>query len=212
MQSPEAIRDELRGCGFAVARSAAPDGLVAVLAALGEVIRVSEVRLNPAVRSYLAGPEPIPPHTDHPQARYIAWMCRENDPSCGENLLVDGHAVLDALPPVLRQSLAAARFGCPPLDRMAHTAAAGGIPMRPHPVWDEQRRTLFFAPWLPRSVDDAEPLAQLARSLDHAPRQRVRLEPEDMLVVDNSRILHARQALPPGSRRWLTRYWIKSEA
>jgi hypothetical protein len=210
MSSPEIVREALDQYGFAVVRSVSPGGVIGLTAALGEVICVSQVRLDPAVGSYLASPEPIPPHTDHPDARYIAWICRESDHAVGDNLLVDGHAIVDALPGSARRSLAAARLECPQLDGVARAGRFGRQPMRPHPVWDGKKRALFFAPWLPRSAKDDESLAHFVQLVERAPRNRVRLETGDVLVVANYRILHARDALPRESRRWLTRYWIKA--
>lgn len=170
--------------------------------ALGDVLRVSEVRLMAGVGTYLARPEPIPPHTDHPAVRYIVWFCRENQGSGGENVLLDGHTAIGQLPARQRLTLAKAYLRCPTL--------AGRDLVSQHPVWHERARALFFAPWLPRSQEHEQTLSEFERCLaaPSTPRHSVRLEPGDALVLDNRRMLHARDALDRDSPRWLTRYWV----
>jgi alpha-ketoglutarate-dependent taurine dioxygenase len=209
MFSPSALRDDLRERGFAVVRAVSSRELADLTSALGKVIGVSQVRLNPLVGSYLASPEPIPEHTDHPDAQYVAWMCQASDVAGGENLLVDGRAVIEGLPMSVRKELSDTRLTCPELKSLAPIGASAAGSQRLHPVWEEERRTLFFAPWLPRPPKNANTLERLARLIRSAPHVHILLAPGDALVVDNQRVLHAREALPCASRRWLTRYWIQ---
>lgn len=195
-------RRDLRARGFAVLRSRLIDEVEAMVRTLGDVLRVSEVRLMPGVGTHLASPERIPPHTDHPAVRYIAWFCRENQAFGGENVLLDGHKAIDKLSARQRHTLSNSYLWCPSLE--------GRVPIGQHTVWNERTRSLFFAPWLPRTREHELSLREFERCLDEpaTPRFSVRLEPGDVLVLDNHRMLHARDALDRDSPRWLTRYWI----
>lgn len=53
MPPPDALEDELRQRGFAVLRATAPDHVAAVTAALGEVLRVSQVKANELLKKDL---------------------------------------------------------------------------------------------------------------------------------------------------------------
>lgn len=202
MSLPEFARSDLKARGFSVLRSTSLHDVEAMALTLGDVLRVSEVRLMARVETYLSSPECIPPHTDHPAVRYIVWFCRENQASGGENVLLDGHKAIDQLSARQRLDLAKAYLRCPALE--------GRDPVRQHAVWHERSRALFFAPWLPRSQEHERSLRAFERCLaaPSTPRYAVRLEPGDALVLDNHRMLHAREALLRDSPRWLTRYWI----
>lgn len=201
----DSVRRELRECGFSVFRQIAHNDATAMAHALGEVLRVSEVRLLTGVNTYLARPAPIPLHTDHPAVRYIVWFCLANQASGGENVLLDGYTAIEQLSAGQRRNLAKAHLRCPEI--------AGRDPVSRHPVWNEASRSLFFAPWLPRSQEHAQVLDDFDECLASPTTRRhvVRLDPGDALVLDNRRMLHGRDALEPGSPRWLTRYWIGGE-
>lgn len=166
---------------------------------LGEILLRTEVRLRPGVSTYLCNPGPIPPHTDHPDVRYILWYCRVPD-VCG-NRLVDAKSVLESLSLPERSELETLRFRCPPLN--------GGAAFSDHALWDPVRQRVFFASWL---VHEAK--ADLARKgealfMAHNRHQfRVVLQQGEALLIDNHRILHFRDALEPSSSRWLSRLWI----
>lgn len=202
MSLTDLARGELQARGFSVLRSTLLDEVETMAHALGDVLRVSEVRLMTGVGTHLASPERIPPHTDHPAVRYIAWFCRENQAFGGESVLLDGHKAIDQLSARQRLTLSKAYLRCPTLE--------GRVPIGQRTVWHERTRSLFFAPWLPRSQEHEQSLRDFERCLDAppTPRYSVRLEPGDALILDNHRMLHSRDALDRDSPRWLTRYWI----
>lgn len=202
MSLADLVRRDLRARGFSVLRSTQLHDVEALARTLGDVLRVSEVWLKHGVGTYLASPECIPQHTDHPAVRYIVWFCRESQALGGENILLDGYKAIDQLSMRQRLSLANTYLRCPTLD--------GRDPVRQHTVWHERTRALFFAPWLPRSPEHERSLGAFEKCLaaGTTPRYAVRLELGDALVLDNHRMLHARDALDRDSPRWLTRYWI----
>jgi alpha-ketoglutarate-dependent taurine dioxygenase len=71
---------------------------------------------------------------------------------------------------------------------------------------------LYWAPWRRRNPHERHGWAifqkfkQLTEQTVEA--MRLRLQPGEMLLVDNRRMLHGRAALPPHSRRLLHRWWI----
>lgn len=181
---------------------------VALAHAFGEVVHATPVRVLSGKRTYLASPNPIPFHTDHPKADLIAWRCEAQDARDGASLLVDGYEVLDDLDMGQRAGLerlvlpAMIRLGDEALPTPILTAGNG----RPH---------LFYAPWLEpigRPVEVHGALVAFRDALDrHGETTRsVRLEPGEVLVIDNHRMLHGRGALLPDSARRLRRFWIRT--
>lgn len=76
-------------------------------------------------------------------------------------------------------------------------------------MWDQDRRALFYAPWLAASAQSDAAVALLMQRIENAPvDHRIALKAGDVLFLDNGRMLHGRDSLDVGSPRWLTRYWI----
>lgn len=172
---------------------------------LGQAIHRTEVCLSHGKRTYLASPEAIPLHTDHPDATHIAWHCHEQDHSDGATTLLDLRRLLVRLPPDVQADLARIRLACP---------VRGGLaPAGFHPLWDCHRRHVFYAPWLIShechpGQEGALVADLIAQSLSKT--VRVRLAPGQSLFIDNQRMLHGRDALETTSMRRLTRWWVKA--
>ncbi len=200
------LRDRLAATGFVHIPAGGYD-LDVVLRDLGQVVDRTTVSLRPDINTYLCQPESIPPHTDHPVARWIAWRCVEQDAVGGDQWLVDGHAALaqcDAsTTQVLTRTLLPARrrSGC----EVAATPIVAQVVEEPH---------IFFAPWLtPLRMDPDIALAlnlfkRLVSPESGCQHHSIRITPGDVLVVDNHRILHGRPAIAQDSRRRLDRFWI----
>lgn len=198
--SVAAIGTRLAQAGFAVLKLRTAASAAALAQGLGQVLDTTEVRLGSG-RTYLSSLGSIPAHTDHPAARLILWYCQhEDDSGAGANLLVDTRSVINALPLPMVEQMAVVELDCPEVY--------GLTPVGTHPLYRRESRQVFYAPWLclgSRSEALAAFEAELGRP-EH--RRQVLLQPGDGLLVDNRRMLHLRDELPAGSRRWLTRYWI----
>lgn len=191
---------QLAETGFAVLRPGTATMAAAMANRLGPVLDMTEVRVGNGL-TYLSSAGGIPPHTDHPDARLILWFCHEQDSSgAGANILVDTRSVLLALPAQLATELAGVELRCPGVQTL--------VPTGTHPFYDSKRQQIFYAPWLcmqPRPAAVRAFEAELGRS-QH--QRRIWLHAGEALLIDNRRMLHAREALPEHSHRWLTRYWI----
>lgn len=179
----------------------------ALIGQLGKPWCETAVELRPDVRSYLCKPEPVPFHTDHPDADWMSWRCEVQDESAGTQELVDGLEALRACGPrvrdVLRHVHAEVRVrgdSAPALVPIVRTS--GG----------EDR--LFFASWIkPIESDPQASSAFAAMSAEVLRRceshvQETRLSEGEVLIVDNGRVLHGRKGLPAASKRRLRRFWI----
>jgi hypothetical protein len=173
----------------------------AIAGSLGPIVHETSVRVNPARRSYLAGEAAVPFHTDHPDVRYIAWLCVAQDPADGTSRFVDGLEAARGLP-----GLSRVRVQCPPLEGLQVD--------HERPLLTSNPDQVFFAPWL-RTQGDPAALADLLEfrlRLDSAATHEVQLVPRDVVVIDNRRMLHGRRPLSMGSPRHLHRLWIGQPA
>jgi hypothetical protein len=190
----------LDGNGFVALTMPSPDAAAELAQQLGSVLDVTQVRISDRP-TYLASPECIPPHTDHPAARMILWYCNRNDGSGGgANLLIDSKSVIQNLPAAIAEQMAGVQMRCPDLHGIEPTGT--------HSLFNPATGDVFYAPWLcPAERCDALVLFE-REILEAAHQRRVLLTTGDALLIDNSRMLHFRDAVPPNSIRWLTRYWI----
>lgn len=205
---PVAIAATIASRGFVLLPAMAPKAYRAMADGLGDVIDETRVRLRAKTSTYLCQPGAVPMHTDHPDAHCIAWRCEVQDADNCPQLLCDGRMVLAALDPSVVKTLGEARL---PARYRA------GLPATECPVvrWRAGVPCMFFAPWVglvSTGVMDAQAFELLrdaveARAAVHA--ERVLLRSGEVLIVDNTRMLHGRPALSPRSRRCLHRLWIQ---
>lgn len=200
--------DLLERDGYVIVREPVPPAdFEALCAGLGTPGFETLVALREDRQTYLCQPGPVPLHTDHPAARYIGWHCLRQDSMDGAMLLVDHHAFFaNASGAFLRT-----------LEQVLLPTGWGPDPQGTHPVvtYAPGGLHLFYAPWLrpvaPSQEEGAalEGLCQLVAEAFLAPTVEVRLEPGQVLIIDNHRILHGRRALKAGSPRMLRRLWIR---
>jgi hypothetical protein len=193
----------LAEAGFAVLRPGTAAGAAAMANRLGPVLDKTEVRVGNG-RTYLSSADGIPPHTDHPAARFVLWFCHRDDRSgAGANILVDTRSVILALPAQRAVELASVELPCPGIQAL--------VPTSTHPLYDPERQQIFYAPWLCMRPPPASLVAFEAETGRLQQQRRILLHAGEALLIDNWRMLHLRGALPKDSDRWLTRYWIGEE-
>lgn len=204
------IARELAERGFARVQGIVdPASYLELASRLGRVVGEEMIALRPGAHAYVAMPDRVPLHTDHPGVRLIAWRCEQQDEEDGASLLLDTRPIVASLSERARQVLRQVELECPPLS--------GGPPTLRHPVLVERPGSsdaIFCSPWL-RSADPIpilqDALDDFRRRLSEAAERahlRVRLEVGEVLLIDNHRVLHGREAISPHSRRRLHRLWM----
>ena len=169
---------------------------------IGEIVEQTQVRQIKGAKTYLCGHDAVPLHTDHPEARVVAWWCESQADQDGASVLADGNVVLSLMGDQAEALLQVEQHVPPQLPRQD---------VRTAPVWSGKR--LYYAPWYPVSqATDAGGRALrtfrnlLAMGVGH---KRIRLQPGDLLVVDNTRWLHGRDKLEEQNGRLLRRFWLQ---
>ena len=173
-----------------------------VLSGIAQIVEQTRVRQLDGATTYLCGHDEVPLHTDHPEARWVAWWCEAQASLDGASVLADGQAVLSLMGDQAEALKEVEQHVPPQLPRqMLETA----------PVWNGKR--LYFAPWYPlvRTTNAGSWALEffkslLAMGLGH---RRIRLLPGELLVVDNGRWLHGRDKLERRNGRSLHRFWLR---
>lgn len=174
-----------------------------VLGPFGNVVQVSQVRLDADVRSYLCDCGPVPIHTDHPAVTLVAWFCHAQDPVDGATVLLDSRPILARLGESARVDLRSTLLPYPALDFNSNAGA--------NQVLSGKSR-VFFAPWVnPLGTTSKPGYVEFSARLHAGVASRrieVPLKQGDLLLVDNTRTLHGRRAVQKNSPRHLSRFWI----
>jgi alpha-ketoglutarate-dependent taurine dioxygenase len=204
MEAPQKrLFDDLHAHGWHVMSGGGREGLDHVLAALGtDVLLRTDVQVRPS-KALVTSDRELDFHTDHHRVDLIAWLCLQQTSEGGESLLADGLAAFRSLSPAHQQQLRQTMLFEHPIfegDRSTHPVVEDG-PSGPR---------LYCSFWFeaPPDAETAEALRAFKRAVHAHEVARFRLAPEDVLVIDNRRILHGRTAITGSKDRHLERYWL----
>ena len=201
------IRAQLDDVGYVHVREAVTLGAFERLAAaLGRIVRREEIALYRSTRG-AHRPGPLGLHTDPAHVATIAWWCKQPAAEGGATQLLDLAAVFSDMPRADQALLRHVRLRSPDPD--------GGPPrIVPFVSWMGADPRLFYADWQVLPISDRPTNAAWKRLRAHIEAAAnthafgIRLEPGQVLVIDNRRFVHGRGRLPPDSPRCLLRLWI----
>ena len=200
----DTLLKELKQCGYVLMEGAGQSGLDSVIAQLGEVIQVTKVHNNPDTPALVTSDRALDFHTDHPKADFIVWLCVEQSQTGGESILADADMAFERLSPDDQAALKEIRlfehkvFPDDEDSRPLVSTGAGG------------KRRFYYSFWL---VKGELPSAQKSAlkcfqaAVSECQVAEIKLRRDDVLIVDNGRILHGRRAFT-GGNRLLIRHWV----
>jgi alpha-ketoglutarate-dependent taurine dioxygenase len=150
-------------------------------------------------------------HTDHPEAKFVSWLCVRQDDVAGASRLYDSRPFLQSHSEDEVEQLRCTDLECPPLTGGPPTLRFPVLSASTHGDVDE----ILCSPWLRAAGGNQERQAVLDRfrsklSGDIQARAfEERLEEGHVLIVDNRRVLHGRGAINDRSQRELLRFWLQ---
>lgn len=191
--------------GWLVLPAVGKSGLDAALKALAAtVLHTTEVVVREG-RALVTSDRALDLHTDHHRADLIAWHCRTQTSEGGATRLADAATAYASLTPDEQHALATIRL-------FEHSVFPGDADT--HPVVEHTSRgpRFYCSFWFP----DDQPLSAAQRAAFSAFEAAIRrhevanfrLVPDDVLLIDNRRILHGRTAITGSRDRHLDRYWL----
>ena len=196
---------ELNKKGYVIIREHSDEEkFISVANNLGRIINDTQVKLFPGGTTFLASPKPIPFHTDHPTANYIAWTCLVQDEQDGAIILIDGFRLVESLLDSVKLDLTKVRLPA--------RVRKGISPTNTSILSDITSPDIFYAPWLEpveAPSNSIHSLIQWRTAIASAPNIRITLEPGHILIINNKRMLHGRDKLMDHSLRCLRRLWIE---
>ena len=174
---------------------------------LGNILFQSEIREKKKSTRLLASNLEMPFHTDHHEAKYIAWFCRSQSFTGGDSLIKDTKPIMESLSDSVKGLLSEIKVNS---HRVFHSDKFSYPLVEPF----ADLFHVYYAPWLivrPGCLKQQKALLLFQTLIESAKVERINLNEGDLLIIDNHRMLHGRSGFPSGSNRWLTRYWISDK-
>lgn len=203
---PTEALQALATSGHALVRGGGQRGLVELLEHLGRVLHVEEVVVATATRSLVKSSHGLTLHTDHHRADFIVWHCIAQSDAGGETLLADGMAAYELLTLPQREVLQRVLL-------QEHSLFDSDNDQHAVITFREGEPRLYYSYWLADERlqgHEREAFEAFAAAIDRVPLLRLRLEPGDVLAIDNGRMLHGRTPIEGSMQRHLRRYWIEA--
>jgi alpha-ketoglutarate-dependent taurine dioxygenase len=157
-------------------------------------------------------------HTEtafHPHLpRYLVLLCLRGDPAATTTWCIVDDA-LDAVPAELVDVLRRPRFRCGVDESFTHGVPTGLLPPRPIVWGDPAAPSWTFDADLMVGTDlEAQEALEVLTAAVDARQRGVVLEAGDLLVLDNTLVVHGRSPFPArfdGTDRWLQRSFVVAD-
>ena len=174
-----------------------------VISELGPVIYTAEIKPQKNARAKYSTTHEMELHTDHPRARWISWECIRQSSQGGYSLLKDSYEALKTFSIDEKGELE---------NTLVNTHKVFLDDSSKYPLLRKDidgSDWLCFTPWMIGEINS--PIFQKLKSaLDSLPIISVKLNPGEILIVNNARMLHGRTAISGDQNRLLIRSWIGS--
>ena len=196
--------DSLRLHGWTLIKSNTHENVLSVFKNFGPVIQTAEVCPKIDSRAAVNTVNEMELHTDHPRARWISWECIRQSSEGGYSLLKDTYLALKNIPSNTLEELTKVFIN-------THHKVFNDD-LETYPVLREdgdKSNWVYYTPWFDRNSGNKAREAFLLE-IDKCPVIKIRLQPGDILLIDNGRMLHGRTSIGGDQNRLLIRRWIAS--
>lgn len=171
-----------------------------ILKQLGNIINETDVIANPESKSLVTSDKFLDLHTDNHLAKYIIWFCHKQADKGGHSILCDAEAVYSKLNGTEREQLSK-------IHVYEHKLYPENRNSNPIVREIDGKRKFYYSFWLAREKYRELPVFKKWRELiQQAEHTKLRLEKDDILIIDNHRIFHGRTEIK--GDRFLKRYWL----
>ncbi|WP_169515991.1 TauD/TfdA family dioxygenase [Gaetbulibacter saemankumensis] len=197
------MKDELAEKGFCHIPNKSDVELTEILSQLGHVINETDVIANSESKSLVTSDKYLDFHTDNHLAKYILWHCKKQAEKGGQSMLCDAEKVYAEL--TEEEKLALSK-----IHVYEHKMFPENRNSNPIVREVDGQHKFYYSFWLAREKYRELPVFEKWRDLiQTASHVKIRLEENDILVIDNHRIFHGRTEII--GERNLKRYWLNPD-
>jgi alpha-ketoglutarate-dependent taurine dioxygenase len=205
MKTTQEIRQELDKAGFIWIKNGGKEYFEKITKELGEIIFVTDVKVNPESSALVTSEKGLDFHTDHHKAKFIAWYCIEQTDNGGESILQEANKVFELLSSEEQEEIEKVRL-------FEHKVFEGDQDTYPFVIENNGKRSFYYSFWLAKegiSELHKKIIRKYQKLTNETEYVKIKMHPTDILIIDNHRILHGRTAIKGSKNRFLKRFWIK---
>lgn len=192
------IKNEVWSKGFCHIRNVDQQLADTVIDQLGKTMYITDI-MEKDNGKIINSPAEMFMHTDHPQSHYLVWHCIKQADEGGETLLLHIPEVFNSLSEAHQNSLKEIRLKLN-LEFEDET----------YPFYDNGY--FFYSPSLllkSYTMDQQLAVAAFKTAMYLFPMNTVRMETNDLFILNNTQYMHGRKSFTPNSNRYLKRFLIK---
>ncbi len=196
-------KDDLTAKGFCFIPNQNENELTSILTELGNVINETDVIAKSDSKSLVTSDKYLDFHTDNHLAKFILWHCKKPAHEGGYSMLCNAEQVYSKLTEEEKLDLSK-------IHVYEHKMFPENRNSNPIVRTVDGKRVFYYSFWLAREKYRELPVFKKWRQLIQTENHiKIRLEKNDILIVDNHRIFHGRTEIK-GDRN-LKRYWLNPE-
>ena len=192
------IKKQVAEQGFCHLKNANQELVDQVIEQLGKTMYISDI-IEKDNGKIINSPGEMFMHTDHPLSHYLVWHCIKQADQGGETMLMPIVPVFESLSEEHQNSLKEIQLKLN-LEFEDET----------HPFYDEGN--FFYSPSLllkNYTMEQQLAVAAFKTAMYMVPMKTLRMETNDLFVLDNTKYMHGRKSFSPNSKRHLKRYLIR---
>jgi hypothetical protein len=206
----EQIKTKLHHDGLIFLENQDIETFESISSLIGQVILKTDIKIKSDATAMVQTAEPLEWHQDSPEAKWIAWLClNPGKPLIEPTEIFDSRNLFNLLSPAEIEILTKIKTTIRTSDNCENETAVVSRSSNGEMI-------LYFCPWLINDKLDnfqKQTIEKLKRllHLNDGLKNQFFWKQNDLLIIENRRMLHRRPLLDPKSERFLMRNWIRNE-
>jgi alpha-ketoglutarate-dependent taurine dioxygenase len=196
------IKKELDIHGFKYLQNKTTKDVQLLCHSLGKILLETDVKIDLTTKALVTSDKELDMHTDHSKAKYIIWHCLKQTNIGGHSLLMDTKKVLQKLSKTEKQELEK-------IQLFEHKIFKGDLESYPMLSKINGKTKMYYSFWFinPKNKD-SKVFLKFKCIVDEMKKTEIRLNKNDVLIIDNDRMFHGRTKILGDKNRHLKRFWI----
>jgi alpha-ketoglutarate-dependent taurine dioxygenase len=196
------IKKELDINGFKYLKNQTIKDVNLLCHSLGKILLETDVKIDLTTKALVTSDKELDMHTDHSKAKYIIWHCLKQTSIGGHSLILDTREVLQKLSKDEKQELTK-------IQLFEHKIFKNDLESYPMLSKINGKDKMYYSFWFtnPKNKHN-QVFLKFKRIVDEMKKTEIRLNENDVLVIDNDKMLHGRTKISGDKNRHLKRFWI----
>lgn len=196
------IKNELENYGFKYLQNKTTKDVDLLCHSLGKILLEADVKIDLTTKALVTSDKELDMHTDHSKAKYIVWHCLKQTSIGGHSLLLDTKKILQKLSNTEKQELKK-------IQLFEHKIFKDDLESYPMLSEVNGKDKMYYSFWFvnPKQKNN-QVFLKFKHITDTMKKTKIRLNRNDVLIIDNDRMFHGRTKILGDKNRHLKRFWI----